>query len=430
MEPQSDPYVIDQPTAEQLSAAAGNAFQPRTPISAREFFAGRWEQLTTVADSVAQAGLHIVIFGERGVGKTSLANVVSPLLTVMEESLTQKPAIPRLVVKVNTHHGDSFSAVWRRVFDEVSWFENKPMIGLVPQQTTNHVSLRTAFKISDTPTIDEVRRALGAIPRSVFIFDEFDRGSNPLRLAFTDLIKALSDYAVNSTIVIVGVAETIDGLVKDHASIIRSIVQIHLPRMTEKELTDIIEKASKVLGIEFSPEASKLVVKVSQGLPHYTHLIGLHSAREALKRFTKKIEVSDVHRAFPKAIQQAIQSIQEIYSRAIQSAHKDALYEKVILACAAASSDAMDTFGYFRPADIVKPLAVVLNRPNVKIGTFRDHINEFCEEARGSVLEREGKPRSYKYRFKEPLLPPFIFMNAAANNSVDMDRLKMLTACA
>src|ERR1017187_1498602 len=61
-----------------LSAAAGKVLQPRTPITNRELFAGRWSQLTTVADAVAQPGLHVAIYGERGVGKTSLANVVKP----------------------------------------------------------------------------------------------------------------------------------------------------------------------------------------------------------------------------------------------------------------------------------------------------------------------------------------------------------------
>jgi hypothetical protein len=59
------PDSLSQDEAQALSIAAGSVFQPRAPVSTREFFAGRWEQLTTVADAVAQKGLHIVIFGER-----------------------------------------------------------------------------------------------------------------------------------------------------------------------------------------------------------------------------------------------------------------------------------------------------------------------------------------------------------------------------
>lgn len=420
--------LIDPQTAAELSIQAGTAFQPRAPISTREFFAGRWEQLTTVADSVAQAGLHIVLFGERGVGKTSLANIIDRLLYVMAESLTGKPPSPRLVAKVNVHQGDSFSAAWSRVFDEVAWSENKPVMGLRPSAEYQRVTLKDAFKISDEPSIDEVRRTLAAIPRSVVIFDEFDRGAATLRTAFTDLIKALSDYSVDTTIVIVGVSDTVDHLITDHASIVRSVVQIQLPRMNERELREILEKGAKVLGMNFDVGAASLIVRMSQGLPHYTHLIGLHSTREALKRLSRSIETEDVHRSFEKAVKQAVQSIREKYARAIHSAHKDALYDKVILACAVASSAAKDALGYFHPSDILPPLADVLDRSNTSIATFQKHINEFCEKERGPVLERHGVKRAYKYRFHDPLLPPYVFMTAIAKGDITLEQIKNLTS--
>lgn len=413
-------------TAVELNIQAAKAFQPRAPISSREFFAGRWEQLTTLADAVSQKGLHIIVFGERGVGKTSLSNIVEPLLQVMEERPGVK-APDRLVVKVNVNHGDTFSAAWTRVFEEVSWMADKPLLGLSGHAEKERISLKTAFKISDAPTIDEIRRALAVMGGSVFIFDEFDRGNASIRTAFTDLIKALSDYSVDSTIVLVGVSDTIDHLINDHASIVRALVQIQLPRMKEKELGEILEKASKVLGVNFDPEASSLIVRMSQGLPHYTHLIGLHSTREAVNRLSRLIEVRDVHASFEKAVKQAVQSIQEKYLRAVHSAHKDALYKEVLTACAIASSAAKDALGYFHPSDIIAPLSAILGRTNVIVATFQKHINEFTEADRGSVLERHGMPRAYRYRFHDPLLPPYIFMHCVAEGTLESQKLQHLT---
>jgi ABC-type molybdenum transport system ATPase subunit/photorepair protein PhrA len=42
------------------------------------------EKLTTIRDAAHQAGLHVVIYGERGVGKTSLANVVRPTIWALD----------------------------------------------------------------------------------------------------------------------------------------------------------------------------------------------------------------------------------------------------------------------------------------------------------------------------------------------------------
>ena len=126
-------------------------------------------------------------------------------------------------------------------------------------------------------------------------------------------------------------------------------------------------------------------------------------------------------------MKQALQSIREKYLRATHSAHKDALYSKVILACAAASSSAQDALGYFHPVDVVQPLSFILGRDNVSIATFQKHINEFCESDRGSILERSGNARAYKYRFYDPLLPPYIFMTSVADGTIDAERLRILT---
>jgi hypothetical protein len=261
----------------------------------------------------------------------------------------------------------------------------------------------------------------------VIIFDEFDRGSAELRTAFTDTVKALSDYAVDSTVVLVGVSDTVDHLIQDHASIVRAVVQIFLPRMDEKELREILENAEKVLKIKFDNSAAKMIVKMSQGLPHYTHLIGLHATRSAADRLSRLIEVSDVHNSFEKAITQAVQSIREKYLISIRSAHKDALYGKVILACAAARKDEL---GYFHPADTLDPLTSILKREKVIIATFQKHMNEFCEKPRGPVLERSGTPRAYKYRFHDPMMPPYVFMTAIASGSITVEEVNRLLSVA
>jgi hypothetical protein len=421
----ASPLTTDEST--QLSIAAAKAFQPRAPINTRKFFAGRWEQLTTVVDAVAQTGLHIVVFGERGVGKTSLANVIEPLLYLMEETVTQATPEPRVCVKINIHNGDNFGKAWGRAFDEISWNEDQTQIGFSPFGSEKRVTLKETLNLGDFPTIDEVRRTLKTLPRSVIIFDEFDRGAGSLKRDFTDLIKALSDYAVDTTLVLVGVSETVDHLIRDHESIVRAIVQVQLPRMNQKELGEILENASKALKIRFSENASSLIVHMSQGLPHYTHLIGLHATREAARRLSRVVQVQDVHRSFVKAVKQAVQSIQEKYLLAVRSAHREALYDRVILACAMASSTAKDALGYFHPADLVEPISHILGRNNVTIATFQKHVNEFCEADRGGILERHGTARAYKYRFRDPLLPPFVFMTALADGAITLEKLNTLT---
>lgn len=391
--------------AEALTVQAGTVFTPRTPISTRELFSGRLEQLEAISDAVSQIGLHVVLFGERGVGKTSLANIVKPILSLihLKENF--------IIVKINVNSDDGFSEIWSRSFDEIYWDEEVPVVGFGAVVDKKVVTLRGRLGLSGDLSIDDVRKALSVLPGSVFIFDEFDRGGMNMRKNFTDLVKTLSDYSIDSTVILVGVSETIGDLLADHASIGRSITQIHLPRMREDDLKAILSNGANLLKVSFEEDAVNLIVGISQGLPHYTHLIGLYSVREAAKNKSKIIGKMEVLASFKLAVSNSEQSIKDLYSKATHSARKDALYEQVLLGAAAAAAKTVNSGGFFHPSDLVVPLKKILGRDKVVVATFQRHINEFCEEGRASVLERMGSARSYKYRFANPLLPPYVFMN-------------------
>src|SRR5258708_656660 len=87
----------------------GKVFSPSAPINTLSLFAGRIPQLRTVLDAINQRGRHVLIYGERGVGKTSLASILGEVIV--------QNAGPSLVVqKVICDGGDRFDSVWRKVF--------------------------------------------------------------------------------------------------------------------------------------------------------------------------------------------------------------------------------------------------------------------------------------------------------------------------
>ncbi|MCW2932125.1 MAG: putative DNA-binding protein [Actinomycetia bacterium] len=88
-----------------------HAFSPSAPIKRRDLFAGRTQQLMSVSEALAEPGQHVVIYGERGVGKTSLA-------TVCAGALARASGI--YAVKINCQSGDNFGSIWRKVFNEIS----------------------------------------------------------------------------------------------------------------------------------------------------------------------------------------------------------------------------------------------------------------------------------------------------------------------
>jgi hypothetical protein len=193
--------------------------------------------------------------------------------------------------------------------------------------------------------------------------------------------------------------------------------------MKAEELRAILTNAEKTLEVEFSEDAATLIVHVSQGLPHYTHLIGLHALRNAaLKRVSPMIERTDVLEALKNAVKEAEQTVTQKHSTATHSSHKDALYRQVLLACALAAARSHDPLGYFNPSEVVEPLNKILKR-DVTIATFTNHLGEFSQDKRGKVLEKDGQPWGFRYRFHDPLLVPFAFMNAVEGGLLSGDSL-------
>ncbi len=62
------------------------------------------------------------------------------------------------------------------------------------------------------------------------------------------------------------------------------------------------------------------------------------------------------------------------------------------------------------------------------IPAFSNHLSQFLEADRGSVLQREGSSRRYFYRFSDPILQPYVILNGLSEGSITDDQLRRFRA--
>jgi hypothetical protein len=268
-----------------------------------------------------------------------------------------------------------------------------------------------------------VLRTLAAEAKVLIFIDEFDQvAATALRKQLADTIKILSDHAVRATLVMVGVAENVTELIDEHESVARAMVQVKMPRLRPAELKQIIDRGLTEAGMTILKNAANRIVNLSQGLPHYVHRLAQQAGVQAAYRDSPEVTVDDVDEAIGIVLTDMQESVGKDYHEATWSSRTDAIYHEVLLACACAMTD---NRGFFAAAGVTGPLSQI-RRKEYKVPAFARHLDAFRSESRRRVLVREGSPGSYRYRFREPLMQPYVLMRGLKRGMIKDTHLRRL----
>ncbi len=309
---------------------------------------------------------------------------------------------------------DNYSLIWRKVFQEILLAQRQ--LGFVQHAAAQVTGRLQIEEPMDDP--NQVRLLLQSIANPyVVVIDEFERvpADSDARRLMADTIKLFSDTNVRSTIVIVGVAESIGELIAEHESISRNVAQIQVEPMTVQELSEIIQGGFERVGLEYESGLDARIAELSQGYPHYTHLLGLWSGRRAVEAGRKRVTLSDLERAIPDALENALGGVLQEYEQAVASSRTNTLFKAVLLACALAGKDSL---GRFSAVDVRHPLRRITGR-DYNTGAYQSHLAKFCEPQRGPMLRKTGGRRSYRWQFVNPQIVPFVRLKGIEEGLID-----------
>jgi Cdc6-like AAA superfamily ATPase len=347
------------------------------------------------------------------------------LSNVLSDLLRDTGATGYLLTRVNCDASDDYSSLWRKALRDIVITKSRPGIGFTADQI--EVSQSIIDALPDILTPDEIRRVLGQLAQGatlVVVFDEFDRiQQNIVTVTMADTIKMLSDYSVPATILLIGVADSVDELIQEHQSTERALVQVPMPRMSDDEVKEIIVRGLDRLKMTTDNDALDHMVSLSQGIPYITHLLALHTARAAAQANMTNISADHLSVGIERALAQWQQSIRSAYYEATKSPQPGHIYKEVLLACALAE---LDDLRYFTAAAVRKPLRIITGRP-YEIPNFARHLKELSGSIRGEILQRTGEKRRIRYRFASPILRPYIIMRGFGDKIITKAMLNKIT---
>ncbi|MGJ0502580.1 MAG: ATP-binding protein [Methylocystis sp.] len=370
------------------------------PIDEEDLFAGRSAEVSKIIDAVFTRSKHVVLFGERGVGKTSLSNVFWKRFNKTIKSF--------VVGRVQGGPYDTFSSLWIRALEELH--ANAVSVGkesLIPIDVNY-----------ETITPSQVRRELqkcGANALPIIIIDEYNEVVDEAAKRLTaNLIKELYDFSITATVILVGVAENISELIEDHASIDRALIEVPLNRMSKAELGEIIQKRVSRTVMQFSVDAIWTIVVLSRGLPYFTQTLSKYAALQAIKRRSIVVVNDDVESSMSKFIEDTEKKFKEAYRAATRS-NQDNFFQQSLLACALAKSD---DEGFFTANDVVEPYSAIMNEKK-RIAHFEKHLRRFSTNEGGNILIKRGGDRQQTFRFADPMMQPYVIIRGIQCKMID-----------
>ena len=360
-------------------------------------------------------GQHAIVYGERGVGKTSLA--------YMAMRVFELQAPEGIFVRLACGAEDDFASVWNKLVARLEQFLDTSDREV--REALGHAVNRIEDMFLDPPTPESVGRALHLLcsrTRVFIVIDEFDRINTMAHGAsFADLIKQISDDLLDCTICLVGVADDVSDLVAGHASIDRSVRQIAMPRMTRDELTEIVVRGfgafseRTAYSLDIQDAAADAIANLSQGFPYYAHLLASAVGVHAIYDGRDEIGTDEIFTALVRAKDDAEPSIKDTYYRATVASRSDATFEKTLLACALSKTD---HWGYFTASDVRPALEGIMKIPR-KNSDFNAHLKRFSGDPTYILETSAVTRRTPRYRFKNPLMRPYVLMQGLASGDLD-----------
>lgn len=439
-----------RPTITQVE----NAFRPAKEIDAPEKFAGRKEAVQQAYYGLISEGSHIAIVGNRGIGKTSLARQIGQLSTGNNELLARLQLSHDCKLDFLSFYftcGNSVKssqnllerlltskaclAEWiydiPKAVKAIQGFKPKAggsLLGLqlgIDYENRNETTLESAMPAQSVDAIfTNVIQAISEQPLAkdgvLIVIDEFDQISDPS--GFASFLKSIATNVPRVKFCVVGVAQDIQNLMKEHQSSDRLFAGaiISLPSMSPEELGEIVTIAENSIDrfIEFNTEARERIISLAQGHPYMVHLIGKYAFRHAFEQSRRTIDVAAINETMRSIAERQYDPVLEgRYKKAVASSEQREIVLKALAECRTDDGEVWTTNAYKRALDqgvdnasqfvgqlVTKEYGEEIEKLRDRYYRFHDSLFAAYVNARPKLVQRRDPTQYASITIKQPEL--------------------------
>ncbi len=400
----------------EFIAKLGEVVSASRPIRSFQRLKGREEDLFKIEKALTAPGRHVFIYGDRGVGKSSLAATAAyiyqssdapPIFVSGSVNDTFKTIVSNIVYQAlrrsrteTKKSSASLGFEWRGLklgsSTEVSWPDIANLIHSVGDAAELLKEVETLYA-----------------ERPVVLIDEFDTiGDAEERGKFASLLKQLGDQDISLKFIFTGIGKSLDELLGAHQSAHRQLHTHELPKLPWDGRREIVESAAKEFDLTVHNDVIWRISAVCDGYPYYVHLILEYMLWAAFEDDGEvdELDWTHYHRGLRAAVDSINAELRKPYEQAV--VHRDLEFEEVVWSTA-------DHDDLFRALPSMYESYRIINRKRATLAPVdRDQFSAMVRKLRstsyGAILQQE-KPRLGWYSYREKMLRGYVRMQAAAN---------------
>lgn len=386
------------------------------PIRSIQHLKGREDQLEEIQRALFADGRHIFIFGDRGVGKSSLAATAAyqyqsadaePIFVSGSPDDTFNSIIANIAIQALNRSKTEETRTSRALSMEyrgLSWTKGHEIsaLDLADQIKTvgdaAELLKQVAVKHSEKPAV---------------VLDEFDTiPKEEDRARFASLLKQMGDQSINLKFFFTGVGQSCDELLGAHQSAHRQLATIELLRLSWEARREIVTDAAIAFGLDIADHVNWRIAIISDGFPYYVHLIVEKMLWEAFGSETAcdSLSTEQFYSGLRVAVRETNAELRRPYDKAVLQRAPE--YEDVVWSTA----DGEDLIRSLK--DMQQSYRAIVakrdSRPILDNAKYSEIARKLKQPSLGEILQQIPRRPGW-YTYKEKMLRGYVRMQAEAN---------------
>lgn len=405
----------------KLARKPEDVFTPKSIVK-REMFERRNEEdldgnpglQDTLRDALRELGGQVVVYGDTGVGKSSLVKYATEdeeMKTVTVECISSKSYVDlledalRSLVEVREITRTTTSSMSGQA--EVSGVV-KMLISVKGTLTGSREKARE-YEVVQKPLIDALIDAMEKSDVRVLVLDNFqnvkDEATRTLVAQTMELLSDRAGATGDIKCVVIGIADDAPSLIAGSGSFRRRITEVGVPRMPDDEIREILARGFGLLGVQADDGVLDDLVFYSDGFPFFAHLLGLQLSRWARSQPEHALVREDIDRGLKRAIKAIDRSYAEKVELALERGG-DIQPRRSILRLLAQSDRRA-----WKSADVITAWEKQYGARDA-YQFLHVALAALTDQKHGAVLRRTGSRNRYVYQFADPHMRPYLRLTA------------------